>query len=578
MTDNEPQKESLLRKANIAARLLRSNAIEKAIALVKFADSMPHQPDSAAEEILNKAAEDAKSLLSEAAVEAKLLISIAAELGETNRKTALARTKTDAKEMKALLARAVELVDTRRESLLIKANIAAELLRSRALEDATALVNLENSMPHVSDGADKEILNKAVEQAKSLLSAATEEALELLAIAAETAESLLLKEHISAEALIRAEQLESVGLLAGGIAHDFNNILTSVLGNLELAKYNLPHDHIAYRHIQTANQAMDKATKLTNQLLTLAKGGEPLLEIVDVKELIQESIKFTSSSNGSINIILTLQQDLWLINADKGQLSQVLINLLINARQAMPNGGTLTIKAINAEEYSKFSILNHAGEFIRLVISDDGVGISEEQQKYIFNPYFTTKQSGSGLGLATVNSIIAKHKGYISVKSELGNGTTFNIFLPANPDAQIVDKALLDDKVNPIVNSGNILALDDNKMILDTLTRMLETLGYAVTTALHGEQAIEKYIDAEKCGRPFDAVIMDLTIPGGMGGEGAIKALLEVNPNVKVIVSSGYCADQIMSNYTEYGFKGRLVKPYRMASLEQEMSKMLNIK
>jgi two-component system sensor histidine kinase/response regulator len=376
------------------------------------------------------------------------------------------------------------------------------------------------------------------------------------------------------EELFKGRKLESVGLLAGGIAHDFNNILTGMFGNIELAKLKLPTDHAAYQHIQTANQAMDRATSLTSQLLTFAKGGNPLFEIVDIKPIIQDAIKF-SLSGTNVKPILTLQEDLWMLNADKGQLSQVITNLLINANHAMPKGGTLTIEANNIEEITDSSTPQLSGGFICLKISDEGVGISQEHQKHIFDPYFTTKQSGSGLGLATAHSIIAKHNGHISVESELDKGTTFSIYLPAKPDYQVVEKVLLNDAISPIENPGHILVMDDEEMILDISAEMLKSLGYSVETAIDGKQAIEKYIDADKNGRPFDVVIMDLTIPGGIGGKDAIKQLLDINPQVKAIVSSGYSTNLVMSNYTEYGFKGRLAKPFIMEALENELFKIL---
>ncbi|PKI16553.1 hybrid sensor histidine kinase/response regulator [Colwellia sp. 12G3] len=377
------------------------------------------------------------------------------------------------------------------------------------------------------------------------------------------------------EELFKSKKLESVGLLAGGIAHDFNNILAGLFGHLELAKLKLAADHPAYQHIKTANQAMDSATHLTNQLLTFAKGGDPLFETVDIKEIIEDSIEFSLRGSG-IKTILTLPQDLWMLNADKGRLSQVIINLLINAEHAMPSGGTLTVEATNIAEFTNNFVPHLYGKFVCLKISDKGVGISKEQQKYIFDPYFTTKQSGSGLGLAMAHSIIAKHNGYISVESELDKGTTFSIYLPAKSDAQISDKVLLTETENSLAHSGNILLMDDDEMILDISAEMLKALGYSVETATDGKSVVEKYINADKHSQPFDVVIMDLTIPGGKGGEEVIVELLDINPQVKVIVSSGYSTGKVMSNHTEYGFKGKLVKPFRMKVLERELCKILD--
>jgi len=320
---------------------------------------------------------------------------------------------------------------------------------------------------------------------------------------------------------------------------------------------------------------MDRATNLTNQLLTFAKGGDPLIETIDVKQVIEDSIEF-SLSGSSVKTILTLPKNLWMLNADKGQLSQVITNLLINAVHAMPKDGTLSVEAINIENFTHNLVPHLCGEFVCLQISDNGVGISEEHKKYIFDPYFTTKQSGSGLGLATAHSIIEKHNGFISVESELGKGTTFSIYLPASSDVQITNNVWFNETKNLTKSSGNVLLMDDEEMILDISVEMLIALGYSVETAIDGKNALEKYIDADKCGKPFDVVIMDLTIPGGKGGEEVITELLDINPLVKAIVSSGYSTGKIMSNHTEYGFKGRLVKPFRMKTLEDELCKILD--
>jgi PAS domain S-box-containing protein len=385
---------------------------------------------------------------------------------------------------------------------------------------------------------------------------------------------ITLQKQVEKERL-NSSKLESLGLLAGGIAHDFNNILAGLFGNLELAKLKLAPDHAAYQHVKTANLAMDRATALANQLLTFAKGGDPLFEIVNVTEIVQDSIELTLSGS-NVKPILKLQQDLWMLNADKGQLSQVITNLLINANHAMPRGGILTIEAINIKEVTNHVSPNIPGEFVCLKIIDEGVGISEEQKKYIFDPYFTTKSSGNGLGLATAHSIIAKHNGYISVESELDKGTTFSIYLPADSDAQSSNNVMLNNTKKIMQKSGKILVMDDEEMILDISVTMLEHLGYAVETAIDGKQTIEKYIDADKCGKPFDVVVVDLTIPGGEGGEDVIKELLKINPLVKTIVSSGYSNSQVMSNYSEYGFKGRLVKPFLMEDLGNELFRILN--
>jgi len=381
---------------------------------------------------------------------------------------------------------------------------------------------------------------------------------------------------LTEEELLRGRKLESIGLLAGGIAHDFNNVLTGLFGNIELAKQKLPSDNAAFTYIQNAGQALDKATSLTQQLLTFAKGGEPLLEMISIGQVIQDAIKF-SLSGSNVKTILNLQNELWNVQADKGQLSQVITNLVINADQAMPTGGTLTIRAENIRNIDNNLVPHLAGESIKLSIADNGSGISVENLKLIFDPYFTTKQTGSGLGLATVHSIITKHKGHITVDSELGNGTTFNIYLPADSTiSQSTDTTSQNSSDNSNPMAGHILVMDDNEMILNLAKEMIEAFGYTVDTAVDGKEAIEKYISAQQCGKAFDVAIMDLTIPGGMGGKEAVQELLAVDPDAKVIVSSGYSSDPIMANYTEYGFKGILAKPYQLKSLENELSRLVN--
>ncbi|MFT4726609.1 MAG: signal transduction histidine kinase/ActR/RegA family two-component response regulator [Granulosicoccus sp.] len=575
MIDIEIQEESLLKSAKIAAESLRRRALESAITLDRFAGDTPDPATGPAKELLRRAVDDAGMLVTEATRAAKELLALAAELAANHKDSLMIKAISDAEEAEASFVKAAEIVEFQKEILLMKANIAAEALQSKAVDDAIDLVDLAGSIPRATHGVPKTLLDNATENAKSLLKEASEDAESLLATAAETAKSLLSRDKQIEEELLRLRKLASVAILAGGIAHDFNNILTGVFGNLEMAKRKLPPDHAAYRYIQTANKSMDRATSLTTQLLTFAKGGEPLFETIDIKPIINDSIMF-SLSESSVKTTTTIQQDLWMLTADKGQISQAVTNLIMNADQAMPAGGTLTIEAMNIDDFADGGKLRFSGEFVCFKISDDGVGISEEQLKNIFDPYFTTKQFGSGLGLATTHSIIAKHNGHISVKSELGKGTTFSIYLPAKSDAKTQNKVLLNNTINTIAYPVKLLLMDDDEAVLDISSSMLETLGYSVETSFNGKQALEKYIEANNRGKPFDIVILDLTIPGGMGGEEAMKALLDINPQVKAIVSSGYSTSKVLSNFTEYGFKGRLVKPFRMKNLETEILKILN--
>lgn len=373
---------------------------------------------------------------------------------------------------------------------------------------------------------------------------------------------------------INNKKLESIGLLAGGIAHDFNNILTGIFGNIQLAKMKMSADHQAFGHIQTANKALEKATHLTSQLLTFSKGGEPILEIINIGDIIRESVKFSLSDN-NVETTLDIAADLWRIKADKGQLSQVITNLLINANQAMQGKGSLLITAENIKNKTGNSNFL-SNKYVKLRFFDNGVGIQQTHLDKIFEPYFTTKRGGNGLGLATAYSIIKRHKGQINVESKPDIGTTFTIFLPA--DLSITDAENVTNETNneiADIKTGHILVMDDEEMILDLSKDMLEDFGFTVDTALDGNEAVDKYITADKTGDPFDVVVMDLTIVGGMGGKDAVKQLLDYDPLVKVIVSSGYSNDPTMAEYRKYGFMGMVKKPYQMDELRKEISKLI---
>ena len=379
------------------------------------------------------------------------------------------------------------------------------------------------------------------------------------------------------EELFKFKKLESVGVLAGGIAHDFNNILTGLFGNIELAKMKLSRDHEAYSHIETANQALERAIHLTKQLLTFAKGGDPILEAVNLQQVVQTSISFNLSGS-NIKAHLNLPDNLWQGKADKGQISQVIANLTINAKQAMPDGGCLYIDAENIKDLKENTALNLSGDFVKLSMRDEGIGISAKHIEKIFDPYFSTKQSGSGLGLAIIHSIITQHNGHIRVVSKPEIGTTFTIYLPAEKSSHKPAATTLDLTEKPTSTSGHILVMDDEEIVRDVSAAMLKLCGYTVDFAVDGKEAIEKYISAAKTGCPFDIVIMDLTIPGGIGGQEALKKLLAVAPRAKVIVSSGYSTDPVIANYSEYGFKGRLVKPFQMKTLKTEICKVMEAK
>lgn len=373
---------------------------------------------------------------------------------------------------------------------------------------------------------------------------------------------------------IRAEQehvkltkLESLGLLAGGIAHDFNNLLTALFGNIGLVKMTIPADHKAQKQVDQALLAMERSTALTNQLLTFAKGGNPIKTTISVGKVIVDTAEF-SLRGSHVGLRLNLQPDLWLVEADKGQLSQVISNLVINGQQAMPDGGVLTVAAKN--------VLIEGGRFVQITVRDEGVGISPQYLDKIFDPYFTTKEQGYGLGLASTFSIINRHNGHITVDSEQNKGTTFTVQLPAVFSREAtLEGPLLNGSEALSDFSANILVMDDEESVLTVLETVLGQMGHTVTVAVEGQEAIDKYRVAFERGVAFDLVISDLTIPGGMGGQAMAKEILKINPEAKIIVSSGYATDPVMADHEAYGFKGIVVKPYRLVELQREVQRVL---
>ncbi|MCD6388021.1 MAG: cache domain-containing protein [Desulfobulbaceae bacterium] len=376
------------------------------------------------------------------------------------------------------------------------------------------------------------------------------------------------------EELQKMDKLKSVGTLAGGIAHDFNNILMSLFGNISIAKLELSKDHPAFKFLSEAEKSMNRATRLTNQLLTFAKGGKPIKKDIPLDELVEGTVRFDLSGS-NVKPVFETSANLWLAEVDKGQMQQVFSNLTINANQAMPDGGHLYITMEN-EDLSDKSLLDlKPGKYIKVTVRDEGTGIDKKHLERIFDPYFTTKQAGSGLGLATTYSIVNRHGGHISVESALGKGTVFTLHLPASEARRLPEAREPAAKPFSPAQRAKGLVMDDEEMIRDIASQMLKKNGYKVQTAEGGKQAIEMYSQALDSGEPFDAVILDLTIPGGMGGEAAIKEILVLDPKAKCIVSSGYADDRIMSNYTEYGFKDIVSKPYAISQLQEVLSRVL---
>jgi len=373
------------------------------------------------------------------------------------------------------------------------------------------------------------------------------------------------------EELRKIERLESLGVLAGGIAHDFNNLLTGILGNLSLAQ---TEEGEEFQDIlEEAKQASIQAKNLTQQLLTFSKGGEPIKGKVSIEDIIRDSAGFTLHGS-NVKCLYDFPPDLWKVKVDKGQMSQVIDNLVINANQAMPQGGNIKIKAENIILKKKSSLPLPEGKYVKITFEDKGIGIPETHLLRIFDPYFTTKQKGSGLGLTTVYSIIKKHDGHISVESQAKKGTSFFIYLPA-----IVDKLMEEEgkKVarRTLTGEGKVLIMDDEKIVRRAVGGMLERLGYSVEITENGEEAIDKYKEAMNSGERFDAVILDLTVPGGLGGKETIEKLLKIDPDVKAIVSSGYSTDPVMANYEKYGFSAVVAKPFDLKELNEVIGKVL---
>jgi signal transduction histidine kinase/ActR/RegA family two-component response regulator len=377
------------------------------------------------------------------------------------------------------------------------------------------------------------------------------------------------RERIESQ-LTRVQKLESLGLLAGGIAHDFGNLLGSVMGNISLAILDVDPASPARQQLIKAEAASLRAQELIRQLLTFSRGGMPVKKLLSLPGLITEAAGLSLRGSRVLHE-LTIPGDLWSVEADDGQVMQVLSNVLINADQSMPDGGIIRITAQNVTLDAGDIPPLGAGRYVKVSIRDEGTGIPEENLFRIFDPFFTTKKKGSGLGLATSYSIIRKHEGIMTVESEPGKGTTFHLYLPASQgDASFSSR---DDTY--IKGSGHILIMDDEEDMRNTTGDMLMRLGYSVDFAGDGGEAIAKYRGAREGGRPFDAVIMDLTVPGGMGGREAIRQLLAIDPDARAIVSSGYSDDTVLADHRSFGFRGVVRKPYRLRDLSEVVAAVL---
>lgn len=375
------------------------------------------------------------------------------------------------------------------------------------------------------------------------------------------------------EEVQKSQRLESIGLLAGGIAHDFNNLLSIILGNAQLVSLMGAQGGDTSKYIRNIEKGITQATNLTQQLLTFSKGGAPIKMIIDIGPLIHDAANLALSGMDE-SAEIEIENDLWHVEVDRGQIRQVLQNLVLNADQAMPNGGVINVLSRNclARDIPELASLRHEN-YVEIRITDHGIGIPKADQSKVFDPYYTTKKKGSGLGLAVAYSIVKKHDGLITLKSEVGVGTSIAVYLPA-ADAQ--QKAPTIKASAPFKHYGKILIMDDEELVLEMTGDMLRELGYSVELVKEGGEAVQAYKQAMDAKSPFDAVIMDLTIPAGMGGRQAVGEVLKLDPKAKVIVSSGYSNDKVLSRFSDYGFAGMAAKPYTLAELSKVLMEVLS--
>jgi PAS domain S-box-containing protein len=378
--------------------------------------------------------------------------------------------------------------------------------------------------------------------------------------------------------LERTRQLESIAALSGGIAHDYNNLLTAIIGNISLAQTYLDPDDKVFLLLSQALAASKTAKDLTQKLITFSRGGSPDKKVAAVANLVKNATEFTLSGS-NLKAEFNFPDNLWPVEVDSRQIGQAIHNVIMNAREAMPDGGLLKVSAENATSDDDLSNLRK-GHYVKISITDCGKGIPPKNLDKIFNPYFSTKQMGSkkgtGLGLSICHSIIRKHGGNVTVASKYHRGTTLHIYLPS-ANGKSLDQRTADtmEQEIPIFGEGRILVMDDEAMIRKLAGELLSYLGYDVDFALDGAEAIKRYKQALDSKKPFDAVILDLTVKGGMGGKETIEKLSKIDPNVVAIVSSGYCNDPGITDFGQYGFSGVVTKPYTMSELGEKLNQVV---
>jgi PAS domain S-box-containing protein len=373
------------------------------------------------------------------------------------------------------------------------------------------------------------------------------------------------------EALRNTQRLESIGVLAGGIAHDFNNLLGGIFGYLSLA-IDENHDKKTGQYLAKIMETMDRARSLTRQLLTFSKGGAPVRKRGPLFPFIQETAQF-ALSGANVSCFFDIEPGLRRCDFDKNQIGQAIDNIVINAQQAMPSGGAITITARNVLLAEQQVGVLKKGLYVRLSVKDTGIGIPSDILPRIFDPFFTTKQKGSGLGLATAFSIITRHEGYIEVQSSPGNGATFHVYLPAASEAgEIIPQEPL---LAQHRGQGTIIIMDDEEVMRDTLSSMLNAYGYSVIQLHDGSEVLPRFKETVAHKQRPVAIILDLTVPGGMGGKEAGSILRSYDKTVPIFISSGYAEDPILANPENYGFTGSITKPYMKSELAALLEKLL---